>query len=354
LRARQQGIIVFDPESLAQAVDSQPPCGPDCEYEGDFLALSQAVAGKPEQQFGDTVIAAVEPDWRSVEQLALDLFTRTKDLRVAAWLTLAATHLHGIHGFASGVGLMNSLCQQYWDEVHPRMVIDGDDDPYLRMNALGALSDGSGGYADGSEIMRALRAAVLVSRGLPLTVRDIEMTALKDSAANYAETQVLSIVSDALADGAESVALFEQAAQSIADLAALVEDKVATSDQPDFSALKALLKAVTGLIGRARSAAGGGDSAEESSDAAGDTGGSGPRGDSVPGELRSREDVRRALERICDYLERYEPSSPASLFARRAERMLGKGFLDIMLELSPDSMQHLEMLTGAKAPENSE
>jgi hypothetical protein len=34
--------------------------------------------------------------------------------------------------------------------------------------------------------------------------------------------------------------------------------------------------------------------------------------------------------------------------------MLGKGFLDIMLELSPDSMQHLEMLTGAKAPENSE
>jgi type VI secretion system protein ImpA len=301
------------------------------------------------------VIPAVEPDWAAVEQQATNVLARTKDLRVAGWLTLAATNLHGIHGFASGVGLIKSLCQQFWVDVHPRMVIDGDDDPYLRMNALGALSDGSGGYAGGSEIMRALRAAVLVNRGLPLSVRDIEMTALKDPAANYAETQVLSIVSDALADGSESIALFEQSAQSIADLAALVEDKVPTSHQPDFSALKALIKAVTGLIGRARAAASGGDSAEDSSDAAGDTGGSASRGgDSIPGEIRSREDVRRALERICDYLERHEPSSPASLFARRAERMLGRGFLDIMLELSPDSMQHLEMLTGAKAPENSE
>ena len=76
-------------DQLAQPVDSQSSCGPDCEYDAAFLALTQAVAGKPEQQFGDTIIAAVEPDWRSVEQMAVDLLGRTKDLRVVAWLTQA-------------------------------------------------------------------------------------------------------------------------------------------------------------------------------------------------------------------------------------------------------------------------
>ena len=37
------------------------------------------------------------------------------------------------------------------------------------------------------------------------------------------------------------------------------------------------------------------------------------------------------------------------MFARRAQRMLNMSFLDIMRELSPDSMSHLEMLTGANA-----
>jgi type VI secretion system protein ImpA len=66
------------------------------------------------------------------------------------------------------------------------------------------------------------------------------------------------------------------------------------------------------------------------------------------GEVRSRDDVRRALQRVCEYLEKHEPSSPASLFARRAERMLGMDFIGIVRELSPDSMQHIQMVTGVK------
>lgn len=335
---------------LAQAVDLQSPCGPDCEYDGDFLALTQAVAGKPEQQFGDTVIPAVEPDWRAVEQMASGLLGRTKDLRVAAWLTQAGTHLQGVSGFAAGVGLMQRLCEQYWDEVHPRMVIDGEHDPYLRMNALAALSDGTGSYSGGSEIMRALRAALLVKGALPITVRDVEMAAVKDSAARYTNAQIESILVDAVAEGSEALTAFEQGAQSTFALTALIEERVASGDQPDFSALKSLMKAVAGAIGRTRSDALGEASGDGATDLAGGEGADGSAGRAglaVAGEIRSRDDVRRALQRICEYLERHEPSNPASLFARRAERMLGMGFLDIMQELSPDTMSHLQMLTGA-------
>ncbi len=337
---------------LALPVDSQSPCGPDCEYEADFLALAQAVAGKPEQQFGDTVIAAVEPDWRAVEQMATALLAKTKDLRIVVWLAQAATRLHGVAGFAASVALMHALCQQFWSEVHPRLVVDGDDDPYLRLNAFAELSDGTGSYSGGSDIMRALRGAPLANRSLLLTVRDVEMCASNDPAARYSDAQILSILADASSGDSEAIAAFERGALSIAELARLIEGSFTSADQPDWSALKMLIKVVSAAIGRAKAAQSGdargdgGEGAGADATAGGDV--SSRTGGGGSGEVRSREDVRRALQKVCEYLERYEPSNPASLFARRAERMLGKDFIDIMRELSPDSMSHLQMITGAK------
>jgi type VI secretion system protein ImpA len=343
---------LYDLSHLLQPIDAQPPCGVDCEYDQGFLALSQAVAGKAEQQFGDTVIAAVEPDWRLVEQMASELLGRTKDLRVAAWLTQAATQMHGMQGYAAGIGLIHQLCDQYWDDVHPRMVIDGEDDPYMRINALGALSDGTGSYADGSPMMQSLRSILLVNKGLPLTIRDIEQAITNDSAARYADTQIVSVLTDALADGVAAIGEFEMAARSIAGLGSLIESRMST-DRPDFSALNNLAKSVTSAITRAR-VAGNTDLSEASSAEGADasSGLAGAQGVSAPGEIRSRDDVRRTLQRVCTYLERYEPSNPASLFARRAEHMLDKSFLDIVRELSPDTVSHMQMLTGAKSSED--
>ena len=350
------GIFLFDLQHFSGPISSEDPCGADLEYDGHFMALSQAIVGKPEQQFGSTIIPAVEPDWRAVDQMATDLLLRTRDLRVVAVVTQAATRIHGVAGFVAGVRLMHSLCERYWDEVHPRMVIDGDDDPYLRINALAALSDGVGSYSEGSEVMRSLRAALLVSRSLPVTVRDVEMSVLKDPSAKYADAQIVSILADAIASGSEAVAAFEQGIESVSALSALIEDRMATGDQPDFSTLKALIKLVGGVIRRAKS----GSAKETSNDSTTELTAADEvnvavvhAAFSAPGEIRSREDVRRSLQRVCEYLERHEPSNPAALFARRAERMLGMGFLDIMKELSPDAMSHLQMLTGTKPPEDS-
>lgn len=347
---------MYDLSQHAQPIDAQQPCGPDLEYDGSFLALSQAAAGKPEQQFGDTVIPAVEPDWRAVERLACELLGKTKDLRVVGWLTEAATRLHGVPGFAAGVHLMNLLCEQYWDDVHPRLVIDGDDDPYLRIGALASLSSSGGSYADGSPIMRALRDALLTNRALPIKIRDVEMAATHDAAATYSDAQIVSILKDAIAEGSPSVAAFEQAAASASALSAQVEARMTGGEQPDFSALKGLLKVVNGVIGRAKSADG--DSLSMDAESSGSVDGGDAAStttvtgrSAIPGEIRSREDVRRALQRVCTYLEQHEPSSPAALFARRAERLLGMDFMSLVKELSPDSMQHIQMLTGAKSPD---
>jgi len=333
----------------ALPIDAQDPCGPDCEYDASFLALSQAVAGKPEQQFGDTIIPAVEPDWRVVEQMASDLLGKTKDLRVTAWLTLAATRLHGVAGFAAGVQLMNLLCEQYWDDVHPRLIIDGDNDPYLRIGALASLSGGGGSFSDSSPIMRALRDAAIADRAVTIRIRDVELGAANDAAARYSDAQIVSILTDAIAEGSEPITAFEQAAQSFSALSAQVRTRMSGQEQPDFSELETLIKSVSGAIARAKSA--GAPEPGESEDATGPgsaTGAAAGGARGAVGEVRSRDDVRRALQRVCEYLEKHEPSSPASLFARRAERMLGMDFIGIVRELSPDSMQHIQMVTGVK------
>jgi type VI secretion system protein ImpA len=64
------------------------------------------------------------------------------------------------------------------------------------------------------------------------------------------------------------------------------------------------------------------------------------------GEIRSRDDAVQILELVCNYLERHEPSNPAPLFIRRAQRLIKKTFLEIVRDLMPDSLSQLEKLAG--------
>jgi len=66
----------------------------------------------------------------------------------------------------------------------------------------------------------------------------------------------------------------------------------------------------------------------------------------VTGEIRTRDDAVRMLEAVCSFLERTEPSNPAPLFIRRAQRLIKKSFLEIVRDLMPDSLSQLEKLAG--------
>ena len=67
-----------------------------------------------------------------------------------------------------------------------------------------------------------------------------------------------------------------------------------------------------------------------------------------PSEMRSfnTDLVVRMLDLVCGYLERHEPSNPAPLFIRRAQRLMTKNFVDIVRDLLPDSLSNLEKLAG--------
>ena len=73
-------------DALLTPIGEASPCGDDLEYDADFMALTTAAQGKAEQQFGDTVIPAVEPDWRDVAERADAQLRRSKDVRAAVLL----------------------------------------------------------------------------------------------------------------------------------------------------------------------------------------------------------------------------------------------------------------------------
>ncbi len=85
-----------------------------------------------------------------------------------------------------------------------------------------------------------------------------------------------------------------------------------------------------GVGAAADGAAGGGDAAQ-----------GGARG-----EIDSREDVVRQLDRLCEYYRRHEPSSPVPMLLRRAKRLVSKDFMEIVRDLTPGGVAEAELLGG--------
>jgi type VI secretion system protein ImpA len=63
-------------------------------------------------------------------------------------------------------------------------------------------------------------------------------------------------------------------------------------------------------------------------------------------QIRSRDEVIRALDKICEYYQRSEPSSPLPLMLERAKRLVPLGFLELIRDLAPDAVAQAEALRG--------
>jgi type VI secretion system protein ImpA len=119
---------------------------------------------------------------------------------------------------------------------------------------------------------------------------------------------------------------------------------VGPANAPDLtplsSELVAMQKRVAGYLPAAATAAVGGGPA-------GATPGTTTQGAvSIEGDLRSRDDVVRLLQKICEYYARTEPSSPVPLILKRAARLAAMDFMQIIQDMSPDAVAQIRSITG--------
>lgn len=96
-------------------------------FSPEFDAIQEARrADDPSLEQGEWVTDLKYADWTAVSKACSALLcSRSKDLRLAVWLSEADTRIHGLVGLTQGYRLVGELCDRYWDELHPR-VEDGD------------------------------------------------------------------------------------------------------------------------------------------------------------------------------------------------------------------------------------
>jgi type VI secretion system protein ImpA len=331
-----------DLESLLTPLAADAPCGADPQYDPAFLALLESCARKPERQYGKTVIPAEEPDWAAVHQQALELAARMRDLRVAVLLVRSGARALGLPGAAFGLRLVHELLARWWDAVHPRLDAEDANDPTTRINALLPLVHPDAGLAD-------LRSASVDGRRGGVTVRDIELALARGQAiageAVPTEDGVLQGLVAAATASARVPADMRETCEAALGLAATLDARLG-GDAPDLAPLLALLKPVADAARRLP----GGQDAAPAGDGHAAAGAAPAAATGINGPIVSREDVIRALERACEWIERNEPTNPAPLLIRRSQRLMTKNFIDIIRDLAPESLTQIEKLAGPPNP----
>ena len=64
------------------------------------------------------------------------------------------------------------------------------------------------------------------------------------------------------------------------------------------------------------------------------------------GAISGPQDVMRRIDELCDYYTRNEPSSPVPLLLRRAQRLVGMDFMDLLKDLAPGGISELRVVSG--------
>jgi len=322
------------------------PCGEDLEYDDEFREMEKAAAGRPPSQFE---VNGVPPDWRTVLNQAEALFERTRDLRVAIYWSRARLRTEGAATLVDGLRLVQGLLDRYWDDLHPR---PDDGDAYARINALIDMNSPGGLLGD-------LREALVINdRSIgELRGRDVEV-ALGSLDPRIGESpqgraQIEEMLRAAIKAHPELREFPAAAVERLEQLQQLMRDRVGYAAAPEFKTLLAALSGLRDLLPNESGPSQASDDAAGREDASASPGSSqGARG-GLAGGIGSRADALRAIDMVCEYLERTEPTNPAQLLLRRARKLVNKNFVELVRELAPESLGEVARVMGISADELS-
>ena len=333
---------------LLAAISATSPCGEDLEYDAEFLHLERAAQGQPERSMGDSILPAEPPDWRSVQQQSLDLLARSKDLRITHFLLQSTLALEGLPGLATSLDLINGLLRDYWAELHPRLDADDDNDPTVRINALAGLA------ADST--IGLLREAILTrSRTFgPVSVRAaLNAAGLQHfSGESLGSDHLAGALQDSDPEHLEAIRHALSSARSAAEsIEKQVSEQVGSASGVDLSALKQPLRLALQVLGQHAPQTSESHADEPAEAPANEAGNApvAPAATRISGEINSREDVLRSLDRLLAYYSRHEPSSPLPVLLNRAKNLVNADFAAIVRNLIPEGMSQFENLRGPES-----
>jgi type VI secretion system protein ImpA len=329
-----------DLHDLLAPIPGSDAAGELLRYDGAYDRIREARREEdPGLEQGVWKTSLKRADWIEVERLCIDVLrNRSKDLQIAAWLLEAWLNLHGFAGVRDGLGLLLALCENYWDEVHPR-IEDGDIEfriaPFEWMNErlvteLKLLPVTAPESEDVTTYSWAdWESACLAEiqerkfRGAPADDKRITQARFQRSATLTAGEFYIELAED-----------LAGARHALAALEALLDAKL-EKHSPSLRQFQAVLESIYAMAAgvlnqRQISAQPGGDWEEDERAEAAEP----EAGHSFEGNpIRSRAEAYRRLAEAAEYLLRTEPHSPTPYLVNRAISWGGMKLDEILAEL---------------------
>ena len=338
---------MFTAEQLLIPISDGKPCGEDMAFSADLDAIAHA------RKFDDPSLAQgawetdlKEADWDFVVTRCVKLLAeKSKDLRLAVWLTEAAAKQHHLRGLAEGYRLLAGLCEQFWD--------------------LGLYPEAEGGDNDqriGNLSWILARTRTLI-REMPLTegrnsgYSTIDFEAARKRAGEENDQSGAPKLADMeAAKGRSSPAFraqFAQDAQYCVEALRQLEqaaDARLGQDSPGFSqardAVESMLHVMPAPAAQVDAAA---NAAPQ--DDGGAAVGTQQTGSAQPGQngpIRTRAQAIAQLRAVAQYFRETEPHSPVSYFAEKAASVGEQDLHTWLRAVVKDqaSLAHIEELLG--------
>ena len=347
-------------EKLLQPVSGDQPCGPDLSYDPRFEAIEQLLKGQPEVEMGSVVKPAEPPEWRELKAACIDFLGATKHLRPAVILCCGLLKVDGLAGFRDGLQIVRGLVEQHWAQVHPLLDPEDNNDPQQRLNILSSLTAPRLSVTGWLQVVDFLHTAPLCRpKGAPpVTLDDAMATKKAEGGGGGAPAIDPALVNRGFqsANPEEIKANHEAVTQSLETLAGLdafLTSTLGAGGTINFEDLRAVLQQMDRLL--AARLSGGAPGAEGLGEAApgesAQAGAAGAVAITVSGSIRSRSDVVRTLESICEYYRQIEPGSPVPLLLRRAQKLATMNFIEAMHELALATPDQLRPAIGSVVDE---
>jgi len=341
-------VGILDRQTLLDPIAADQPCGlnPDdtvlpaldsLRLFGQARPLESPTT--PDQKDKEQSKPRPPVEWERVRAQALEGLSRSKDLRLLAYLGTAVLRTDGLPAFAHVLTTAAQWLETYWADVYPPL----EEDAVARINALNCFADPM------AVLDRLWRLPLVESRQHGrFSLRDIEI----------ARGQAPAGPSDTKSDEAAIVEAFnELSRERLRELQQSAVDAVVALNSidarmrseggpeaaPTFAGLLAQFARLNQfLLDQLASRSGDGETAVSGADSPG------VAAASLSGTIASRQEAIRALDAVADYFRRHEPSSPIPLFVERAKRLVAKDFLEVLADIAPDAVAVARSAGGLK------
>ena len=344
---------MIDIEKLLKPISDDNFSGENLEYDNSFLDLEEESKGEPDREIRvkdpstgeevDRIILGKEPNFDLIIEKSIELFSRSKDLRIASHLCYALVKKLGLLGLSKGLSLINEMLSNHWDSVHPQLLEDDDFDPFMRLNALRELFSNQ-------KLLKALQQSPLAeSRATGrFTVRDIDVANGSLSPLEGQNSVDINLLKATIANPDDSDSLSDRL-HSVQQAIELVENIQSTLQEHDIffgnelSSVKVLLGKITNVLDQSGSEQL--NASDESNDML-----STPQSNTtqLADQIATRAEASRQLKKISDFLKSTEPAHPAPLLIDRAIQLLDMDFLTIIEHLVPDALREIRQIGGIK------